>query len=339
MNLIAQEGIKGVVRLWYSFTFKFVIMMKNRLFLLAMMAVFLTGCGNKTTNQSLTYEDSVAINDSLEATADQLMEEIEVAASDVAMKQPTNWMMASMVAIVLAAAPATINAQDGTQQRSDNAQTAKQNVAGKLDKVQGKHDKAAAYDSTVANNRRKGSQSSKDQSSKDQSSKDQAGKAKALKGDNAEKADKSKGHAYGRDKDGLQGREFGQSRAAQARLQGAKADTLKTRTDMAIEKVSVAREKVNQAKANLEKTRKAGKLTEAQYAEKVKKVEAAQQAIDKLEAKTKKAKVLLEGSPSQKEITIEAPTVEAPTVETPAVEVPTVETSTVETPYYREQDE
>lgn len=58
-------------------------MMKKRLFLLAAMAVFLTACGHKATDQGLSYEDSVAINDSLEATADQLMEEMDVAASDV----------------------------------------------------------------------------------------------------------------------------------------------------------------------------------------------------------------------------------------------------------------
>ncbi|OPZ99615.1 MAG: hypothetical protein BWY72_00262 [Bacteroidetes bacterium ADurb.Bin416] len=58
-------------------------MIKKRLLLLAVAAIFLTACGNKATDQGLSYEDSVAINDSLEATADQLMEEMDVAASDV----------------------------------------------------------------------------------------------------------------------------------------------------------------------------------------------------------------------------------------------------------------
>lgn len=57
--------------------------MKKRLFLLAAVAVFLTACGNKATDQRQYDEDSVAINDSLEATADQLMEEMDATTSEI----------------------------------------------------------------------------------------------------------------------------------------------------------------------------------------------------------------------------------------------------------------
>lgn len=58
-------------------------MKKNQLLLVAVAAVFLTACGNKPTDQGLSYEDSVAVNDSLEATADQLMEEMDAASTEV----------------------------------------------------------------------------------------------------------------------------------------------------------------------------------------------------------------------------------------------------------------
>jgi hypothetical protein len=203
------------------------------------------------------------------------------------MKQTTSWLMAGLAAIVMATAPATLCAQGASQQQTNKAQTAQHKVERKLGKVQGKRDKAA-YDSSTIEGRRAEGNVNKE----------------SLKDDKVQpkKADKGKRHAYGKDKDSLQGRDFGQARAAQARLQGEKADTLRMKTDKAMETVKVAREKVDQAKANLEKAKKAGKLSETQYAEKMKKVEAAQQAIDKLEAKAKKGKTLLEGATVQGEI-------------------------------------
>lgn len=201
--------------------------------------------------------------------------------------------MAAMTAIVLVAAPTTLTAQGNAQQQgADNLKSAQQKAAGKQDNVQRKRDKAAAaFDSTAAEARRADA--------------DHKDGVKASK-EKAPKEAKGKGNAYGRDKDGLQGRDFGQARAAQARLQGEKADTLKVKTDKAMETVTTAREKVNQAKTALDKARKEGKLSEARYEEKAKKVEAAHQAIDKLEEKARQGKELLEGDTEQDEQNEEA---------------------------------
>lgn len=201
------------------------------------------------------------------------------------MKRMISLLMAGLAAITIVAMPATINAQGASQQHSDKAQAAKQKVERKVDKVQGKHDKVVAYDSTTMENRRAEGMVKKDKDAKE--------------------ADRS-GNAYGRNKDSLQGRDFGQARAAQARLQGAKADSLKIKTDLALDKVTMAREKVQHAKSNLEKAKKAGKLSDTDYTTKMNKLEAAQQAIDKLEAKAKKGKAMLDGSAEQEDETPEA---------------------------------
>ena len=191
------------------------------------------------------------------------------------MKRMTSWLMAGLAAITIVAMPATISAQGASKQKAER----------KVDKAQGKHEKAVAYDSTTMEHRRAEGLAKKDKDAKE--------------------TDRS-GNAYGRNKDSLQGRDFGQARAAQARLQGAKADSLKIKTDLALDKVTMAREKVQQAKSNLEKAKKAGKLSDTDYATKMNKLEAAQQAIDKLEAKAKKGKAMLDGSAEQEDETPEA---------------------------------
>ena len=191
------------------------------------------------------------------------------------MKRMTSWLMAGLAAITIVAMPATISAQGASKQK----------VERKVDKAQGKHEKAVAYDSTTMEGRRA------------------EGLVKKDKG--AKEADRS-GNAYGRNKDSLQGRDFGQARAAQARLQGAKADSLKIKTDLALDKVTMAREKVQQAKASVEKAKKAGKLSDTDYATKMNKLEAAQKAIDKLEANAKKGKAMLDGHAGQEDETPEA---------------------------------
>jgi len=118
--------------------------------------------------------------------------------------------------------------------------------------------------------------------------KDEKVKKDSLKTD---KDNEGQGHAYGKNKGGLEGKEFGQSRAEQAKLeQKQKEQELGTSVEEGDAKVMEAREKIAAAKEQAEKEKMAKKISEAAYQEKMEKINNAEKAVDDLEMKVKKAK-------------------------------------------------
>ncbi len=92
------------------------------------------------------------------------------------------------------------------------------------------------------------------------------------------------GNAYGKDKGGLQGKEFGQQRAEQARLnREVKGKELDEKIVQGEAKVKEAREKIERAKAQLEKDKTEGRITEEVYQERKEKISKAEQALSNLE--------------------------------------------------------
>jgi colicin import membrane protein len=99
------------------------------------------------------------------------------------------------------------------------------------------------------------------------------------------------GHAYGKNKGELEGKEFGQSRAEQAKMQqNIKEQELGTSVAEGEAKVIEAREKINAAKEKLEKDKKAKKISDAEYKEKKEKIDKAEQAVNDLEMDVQKGK-------------------------------------------------
>ena len=111
-----------------------------------------------------------------------------------------------------------------------------------------------------------------------------------------EKKEKSNnGNAFGKDKGELEGKEFGQERASQARM---KKEEKKKELDMTVDKneqkVKDAKEKIKQSKEKLENDKAAGTVTEEEYQDKKEKIEQAEKAVLDLETKINKAKEMKE---------------------------------------------
>ncbi len=103
------------------------------------------------------------------------------------------------------------------------------------------------------------------------------------------------GHAYGKNKGELEGREFGQARAEQARMEQHKKEYELGASVMESEaKVKESREKIAAAKEKLENDKKAKKISDVEYKEKKEKIDKAERAVDNLEMQVKKAKEMKE---------------------------------------------
>ncbi len=100
-----------------------------------------------------------------------------------------------------------------------------------------------------------------------------------------------KGHAYGKNKESMSGREFGKERAEQAK---AKKEEKKKELDKTIktneDKVSDAKDRINKAREKAEKQKADGEITEEQYLEKMEKIKKAEAKMLELEQKVKKNK-------------------------------------------------
>jgi colicin import membrane protein len=101
----------------------------------------------------------------------------------------------------------------------------------------------------------------------------------------------NQGNAFGRNKDTLSGREFGQNRAAEARTNN---ESRTRELDEAIvegeKKVKEANAKIKQSREKLEKDRKDKKINDKQYAERKNKIEQAERKAQMLEEKVAQGK-------------------------------------------------
>ncbi len=111
-------------------------------------------------------------------------------------------------------------------------------------------------------------------------------------GEAAEKeAGKGKGNAYGRNKGGLEGRDFGQARAEEARMKNQeKKSELDKKVEDGEQKSAQARERIRVAREKLEKQKASGKVKDDEYQQKKGKIDAAEKAVNDLEEKIKKGK-------------------------------------------------
>jgi colicin import membrane protein len=101
-----------------------------------------------------------------------------------------------------------------------------------------------------------------------------------------------KGNAYGQNKGDQSGREFGQNRAAEARLTGEQRRAeLATTVDEGDIKIKEAKEKIAKAKNELETNRKSRKISDAELAERRRAIERAEVAVRVLEEKVNAGRV------------------------------------------------
>ena len=106
---------------------------------------------------------------------------------------------------------------------------------------------------------------------------------------------KSKGNAYGRNKGDLQGKEFGQARAEQARLQQQeKRAELDTTLVQGENKIMQAREKIRISREDLDKEKAGRRITDKEYQLKQEKLNSAEEAVNQLEKKVIEARRLKE---------------------------------------------
>lgn len=104
-------------------------------------------------------------------------------------------------------------------------------------------------------------------------------------------AGKGQGNAYGRNKGGLEGRDFGQARAEEARMKNQeKKSELDRRVEDGEQKTIQARERIRVAREDLEKEKTSKKITDEAYQQKKEKIDNAEKAVTDLEEKIKKGK-------------------------------------------------
>lgn len=101
------------------------------------------------------------------------------------------------------------------------------------------------------------------------------------------------GNAYGKNKGDLQGKEFGQERAEQARLsQETKSKELNETILQGEEKVKEARERIRVAKEKLEQDKKEGRISDQVFQERKERISKAEQALSELEVSIEKGKTV-----------------------------------------------
>jgi len=105
------------------------------------------------------------------------------------------------------------------------------------------------------------------------------------------------GNAYGKDKAGMTGKEFGKvrSEAAKAKVKEKQAKT-KAKVKEGSDKASEARTKINDAKINLAKSVKEGKISEADAKVKEAKIKRAEEQLEILNQSIKKGKNQIGGN-------------------------------------------
>ncbi|MBV6441417.1 MAG: hypothetical protein DYG98_03130 [Haliscomenobacteraceae bacterium CHB4] len=210
------------------------------------------------------------------------------------MKSSLKYLLISILTVGLSTCfSSNAFAQQGKGQGQDKDKPAKQ----EKQKEHGKPEKApkdASAEKGKAKPADDQDQPKKDEGAEMKKEKPEAPEEEKVKKEKEEKDDK--GHAYGKDKGDLSGREFGQQRAAEARSkhQAKKAEAM-TSVEKGDATVISARDRIRNAREKLEKDKKAKRINEKQYVERKKKIDDAEQQTNELESKVKKAKTKMEG--------------------------------------------
>jgi len=102
---------------------------------------------------------------------------------------------------------------------------------------------------------------------------------------------KGRGNAFGKNKGGLEGRDFGQARAEEARMKNQeKKSELDRKVEDGEQRTVQARERIRVAREELEKEKGAKKINDETYQQKKEKIDNAEKAVIDLEEKIKKGK-------------------------------------------------
>ncbi len=99
-----------------------------------------------------------------------------------------------------------------------------------------------------------------------------------------------KGHAYGKNKDSLQGREFGQNRATEAKTKHEAVKNSETNIDQTTKTNDDTRAKIKDAKDKLELKKKSKKITDAEYTKKKKELDDLENQVNELDKKNNEVK-------------------------------------------------
>lgn len=100
-----------------------------------------------------------------------------------------------------------------------------------------------------------------------------------------------KGNAYGKNKNGIEGKEFGQERARQAKLnKEEKSKELDNSMSQGESRIKEGKEKIKKSKEKLEKEKKEGAISDKDYKNQKDKINKAEKGIEDLEEKIEKGK-------------------------------------------------
>ncbi|HNX07928.1 MAG TPA: hypothetical protein PKL96_10120 [Bacteroidales bacterium] len=116
-----------------------------------------------------------------------------------------------------------------------------------------------------------------------------------------EKENQGKGHAYGKNKEGLEGKEFGQHRAAEAKSKHEAVTNSQQAIDNTAKTNSDTQAKIKEAKDKLEKNKKEKKISDADYNKKKKELDDLEKQVKELEKKNSDVKNKLDKESSAKD--------------------------------------
>ncbi len=178
------------------------------------------------------------------------------------------------------------NAQTSIQKTAKKIKSPSKNANAKIRKAENKalNEKNVVWKKRMIEERKK---NFPDKPSKSKVYIDEKGNPSGLK--RASKPNKGKGNAYGRNKAGKEGRDFGQQRALQAR-EIAKRTVNQSESTITESQKSVisANQKIKNARAKFEVQKKSGKYTKEQITAKEAKLNAAEKQVQQLERSIKK---------------------------------------------------
>jgi len=138
------------------------------------------------------------------------------------------------------------------------------------------------------------SQNTKANSKKEQKVKDSIKAKEKDKEKDKEKENQGKGNAYGKNKGDLQGKDFGQNRAAQAKTKKEALTAIETNITLTSQNNASTLDKLKLAKEKLAAKKKSGQITEVEYKSKTKAIADLEAEVTALDKKAKEFKEKLD---------------------------------------------
>ncbi|MRR19819.1 hypothetical protein EG827_06460 [bacterium] len=190
------------------------------------------------------------------------------------------------------------------QEKENRSKESKEmNKAAEQEKQKGKEKVREAEEAVEAEAAQAGEAAEEEAEKAGEASEDKAEKVKDAAGEGKQpkemkemqekEGDKGQGHAYGRNKGGLTGREFGQARAEEARMQQQlKEAELDDQLAKGEEKVAQSRERIRVAREELEKEKTGRRISDKDYQMKKEKIDKAEEAVNEYEQQVRNGRSL-----------------------------------------------